>query len=127
MPEMTLQPRFAETDALGHINNTALGAWFESARMPIFRVFVPDLRAANWNLVLRRTEYDFLRQLHYGRDVTLRTRVAEVRSTSLVVEQEAWQDEQLAARGQAVLVHFDFERNAKRDIPPSIREQLLAL
>lgn len=38
-----IQPRFNETDALGHINNTVLTAWFEGARDPIFKLFTPDL------------------------------------------------------------------------------------
>ncbi|MEM9398560.1 MAG: acyl-CoA thioesterase, partial [Pseudomonadota bacterium] len=29
----TLSPRFYETDALGHINNVTIAAWFEVARM----------------------------------------------------------------------------------------------
>ncbi len=39
MLEMQIQPRFQETDALGHINNTVPAVWFESARDPLFRIF----------------------------------------------------------------------------------------
>lgn len=38
-----IKPRFNETDALSHINNTVLTAWFEGARDPIFKLFTPDL------------------------------------------------------------------------------------
>ena len=31
-----LMPRFYETDGLGHINNTVIPKWFETARTPIF-------------------------------------------------------------------------------------------
>ncbi len=127
MPEMTLMPRFAETDALGHINNCTLGIWFESARLPIFQLFVPDLDTAKWNVILRRTEYDFLDQLYYGREVTIRTRVAEVRDSSMVIGQEAWQDGRLATRGTAILVHFDYGTQKKKTIPEDLRAKLLAL
>jgi len=36
----TIKPRFLETDALGHINNTVVPGWFEGARDPVFRWFM---------------------------------------------------------------------------------------
>jgi acyl-CoA thioester hydrolase len=39
MFRMTVTPRFYETDALGHINNTVMAGWFEAAREPVFRFF----------------------------------------------------------------------------------------
>ena len=45
-----IQPRFNETDALGHINNTVLTQWFEGARDPIFKLFTPDLNTKQWRL-----------------------------------------------------------------------------
>ncbi len=44
----TIQPRFSDTDALGHINNTMLPVWFEGARDPVFRLFSPDLTLSDW-------------------------------------------------------------------------------
>ena len=32
MLSLTVSPRFAETDALGHINNTVIPVWFEQGR-----------------------------------------------------------------------------------------------
>ena len=39
----TIEPAFYDTDALGHVNNTRLPAWFELARNDLFRLFTPDL------------------------------------------------------------------------------------
>ncbi len=44
--------RFYETDALGHVSNTVLVGWFEAARIPIFKLFVPDLNLQNWPLIV---------------------------------------------------------------------------
>lgn len=33
---LSLTPRFYETDAFGHINNTVITGWFETAREPVF-------------------------------------------------------------------------------------------
>ena len=52
-------PRFSETDALGHINNTVLPVWFEAARVPIFKFFTPDLNPHNWKLIIAKVEVSF--------------------------------------------------------------------
>ena len=54
-----VSPRFCETDALGHINNTVFPVWFEEARTPIFEMFIPTLEIKKWNLILARIELDF--------------------------------------------------------------------
>ena len=43
MFKSVVTPRFAETDALGHLGNTALPVWFEEARGPVFELFNPEL------------------------------------------------------------------------------------
>ncbi|MCJ8299448.1 MAG: hypothetical protein MJK13_11020 [Pseudomonadales bacterium] len=48
----TISPRFLETDALGHINNTVLPMWFEASRDPVFKIFSPELDVNNWKLIL---------------------------------------------------------------------------
>ena len=57
--------RFCETDALQHVSNTALVAWFEAAREPIFRMFTPELDLQNWPLILASYKVDFLAQIFY--------------------------------------------------------------
>ncbi len=54
--KLTVCPRFNETDALGHINNSVLINWAEEARNPIFMIFTPDLDPKNWELILARNE-----------------------------------------------------------------------
>ncbi len=119
-----IQPRFAETDALGHINNAELPVWFEASRTPIFEMFVPDLDIHKWNLILAKIEVEFTAELFYGRDVEIRTYIARIGSSSCSVYQEAWQDGRLGAKGHAVLVHFDHQNKQSMPIPPSIRHLL---
>jgi acyl-CoA thioester hydrolase len=119
-----IQPRFAETDALGHINNAVLPVWFETGRTPVFELFVPDLDIGRWTLILARIEVEFTAELFYGRDVEIRTWVSRIGTSSCSIYQEAWQDQRLGASGTAVLVHFDHDRKQSMPIPESIRQQL---
>lgn len=100
-------PRFYETDAFGHINNTVVAGWFETSREPIFRIFTtgPDPKAIG--LILARIEIDFVAQLYYGQPVETRTWIERIGTSSFVVIHEAWQNGVCAARGKAVQVSFD--------------------
>lgn len=103
-----IQPRFNETDALGHINNTVVAAWFEGARDPIFRLFTPDLNPALWRLILAKFSVEFHAELFYGTPVEVRSYVSRVGSSSFDVAQEAWQGGKRCASGVAVMVQYDF-------------------
>ena len=101
MFSVVIQPRFVETDALGHINNTVLPQWFEQARSPIFKFFVPSMNPAEWNLILAKIEVEFVSELFYPNDVELRSYVERLGNSSCVVYQEAWQGGKLGAKGRA--------------------------
>lgn len=108
-----IQPRFNETDALGHINNTVLTQWFEGARDPIFKLFTPDLDTRQWRLILASIQVQFKAELFYGVPVELRTGISMVGNSSFEVHQEAWQKDQCCALGKAVLVQYDFVAKQK--------------
>lgn len=124
MFKYSVEPRFCETDALGHINNTVIPQWFEQGRLPIFHLFNPDLSLAEWNLILKKMEVDFVAQIFLFSPVEIRTAITSIGNTSLTIHQEVWQKDELVARGECVMVHFDYEKQAKAPIPADVREQL---
>ena len=125
MWQETISPRFCETDALGHINNTALPAWFEKAREPVFRLFSPEMEADKWMLILARIDVEYLAQIYYGADVLIKTCLEKVGNSSMVILHEVWQKDQLVGRGKAVLIHYDFGEQKSVRIPDDIRQKLL--
>lgn len=127
MYSQQLQPRFNDTDALGHINNTVIAVWFEGARDPLFRLFTPDLNPTDWRLILAKFSVEFHAELFYGQPVEIRTWVSRVGNSSFDVSQQAWQQGKLCASGVAVLVHYDFV--GKSSVPLDTQQQasLLAL
>ncbi len=119
-------PRFMETDALGHINNTVIPIWFEEGRTPIFECFVPNLDLSRWNLILASVHVDFLAQTYYGKPVTIETRLTRLGSSSFDVSQRVVQEGIVTAQGKAVMVHFDYQTNRSAPIPEAIRQTLEA-
>lgn len=122
-----VSPRFCETDAMGHINNTVLPMWFESARSGVFEIFNPGLDLAKWNLILRKIDVDFLAQTYYEYPAQVRTRIGHIGQSSFVVEHELWQRDQKTATGSAVMIFFDYNAQQKLEIPADIRAELLKL
>jgi len=122
-----ITPRFGNTDGLKHINNNVVGDWFEVGRNAIFRYFSPDfdLSYEKWKLIMVRTEFDFVSQMYFGEDVEIRTYVLKIGNSSFTTGHEAWQDDELKAKGKAVLVHYDFIEKQSMSIPDDIRENLI--
>ena len=120
----SVQPRFSETDALGHINNAVLPVWFEQARTPIFELFIPTLDVKKWTLILAKIEVEFVKEIFYGMDTEIRTFIEKIGTSSFVCYQEAWQTEALVAKGRAVMVHFNHTSKKSMPIPEMIKDQL---
>jgi acyl-CoA thioester hydrolase len=119
-----ITPRFGDIDGLRHVNNTVIPGWFEQARNPIYRIFNPDFGFEGWNLILARYEIDFVRPLVINGEVTVRTWVSRIGTSSYEVSQEAEQAGSLCTRGKTVLVHYDFGQARPQPIPAAIRAQL---
>lgn len=71
-----------------------------------------------------RTEFDYIGQMYYGMEVEIRSYITKIGNTSFTIGHEAWQDNELKARGKAVLVHYDFEEERSKPIPDFIRKTL---
>lgn len=127
MQSLTITPRFAETDALGHINNTVLPVWFEQGRHCIFEALHPAMTVNDWPIILAKISVDFLAQIYFGENVIIRTGIEKVGNTSVIVKHEAWQRDSLVARGDAVMVYFDYQSNKPTPIPLSVRDRLVPI
>ena len=124
MFHLELEPRFSDTDALGHISNTTLPVWFEQARTPVFRIFHPTLEAETWPLIIARLEIDLMAQSYWHIPVKIKTGSGKIGNSSFHVIQEAWQGDKQIARGVAVLIHFDYETEKALPIPEDIKARL---
>jgi len=116
--------RFYETDALQHVSNTALVGWFETARLPIFKYFTPDLDLNNWPLILANYNVDFLQQIYLADPVEVKTWISRIGNSSFVVYQELWQSKVKKAKGTTTLVRFDYASKKAVRIADGIRAKL---
>ena len=117
-------PRFSDTDALGHINNTMVPVWFEGARDEIFRWFTPDLDLKKWVLILAKIDVNFHGQMYYAQEMEIRTYIGRIGGSSFDVYQEIWQEGELRSSGTAVMVHFNYQQQKAIKIPQEIVDKM---
>lgn len=117
-------PKFTDTDALGHINNTNIPVWFEGGRDPIFKFFIPNLDPKKWCLILAKIDITFHAQMHYGKEMEVKTYVSRIGNSSFNVYQELWQNNIKCASGTSVMVHFSFKEQKSQIIPENIKALL---
>ena len=120
----SIEPRFSDTDGLGHISNTAFPVWFETSRTTLFKIFHPSLDLKTWPLIIARTEIDFLAQTYWGTEVIVKTYLSKLGNSSCTVVHEVWQKEKMVAKGLAIMIYFDYQSNKSVAIPDDIRDQL---
>lgn len=119
-----INPRFSDTDALGHINNTVIPVWFLEARAPILAWFAPQGDLTRGAIVVVRIEVDYLAETRFGVEVEIRTRVARIGISSFKLKQEVWQDGIVTARGLATLVSFNSETRKAKPLSETEKQQL---
>ena len=125
MFSISIQPRFGDVDGLGHINNTVLAFWFETARNPIFKIFSPNLKIdKDFSLIMAHTDYDFVDELFFEYEVEIRTWISRIGNKSFTVYHEAWQGGRMCVKGTAVIVHYDFRIKQSTPVPEEQRKML---
>jgi len=124
MFSLIVTPRFCDTDAMGHINNTVLPVWFLEGRESILRVFNPKMSTEDVSLVLAKLEIEYLGEIFFGKEIEIRTFVLRIGTSSVLVGQEAWQSDELRATSTATMVNFDKYTSTSVPIPGDTKERL---
>jgi acyl-CoA thioester hydrolase len=121
---ISIEPRFHETDALGHINNASIAAWLELVRMKFVQSLAGAdiIEAQHW--VLASLQIDFVAETFFGSEVIARITGAEPGNTSLTVSCELSQGGELTSRARMVMVYMDREGKKPARLPDALRRGL---
>lgn len=126
MHETHVTVRFGETDALGHINNTSYFIYLEEARIRFIEQLGFKMNIENWNFILASTKCDFISQGYFGQELTIKTYVSKIGSKSFQLEHDvvSTKTNEPIAKGNAIMVYFDFETQKSEQIPELLKEEL---
>lgn len=126
MLKLNITPRFCELDGLGHINNAVFLEWFEQARIPIFKIFTPDLAIEKWRLIIARNEIDYLHPVKIDDRVFIHTVISKLGKSSMTIEHICFANDIKAAKGSSVMIHYDYKLKKSQPIEDQERQLLSA-
>lgn len=115
---------WGDMDAFGHVNNAVYYRYIESARICYFEelnIFQQDVYT-----VVASSQCQYLRPLFYPDQLKIGARVEEMRSSAIRMSYILWsgQQQNIAARGEAVIVCVDKLNLQKIPMPENIRQNI---
>ena len=121
--------RYSDLDPVGHVNNNAYGQLVENARTLLFDdaqkisgVNNKELQTKDW--VIRRLEFDFLKELTYPGEVDVGIAVTQFGNSSMIIQHGVFSKDYCAATAMGVSVYFDLSKRASTTIPRAIKEAM---
>ena len=125
---LTLRIDWRDMDMLGHVNNLAIVSYFQSARVLFSEsVGLAARPGMETGPIEAATQVQFTKQLRYPGQVTVHTKLVEIKNTSFIIEHRITDEAgDVAAVGREVIVCYDFVRQTKMPIPAAVRAKLEA-
>lgn len=124
----TMDVRFADMDAMGHVNNAVYLTYFEAARMAYWMHVTGRADLSGMDMILARAEVDFRSPLVAPESIEVGVGCASIGRTSFVLEQDMHERKsgRLVAEARKVLVHYDYEAGRAVPIGDDLRRKILA-
>jgi acyl-CoA thioester hydrolase len=118
---------FADIDAYGHVNNAVYFTYFEWGRTQLWFELTEWGGALDIGFIVAHASCDFKKQLAME-PIEILTRVGEMRNSSIEFLSEIRKsDGEVAATGRVVVVMYDWERQAKKQVSEDLRSRVAAL
>lgn len=118
--------RFAEIDALNHVNNKAYMTWFETLRVRYFDLFgerhYPEGTPLP-RIVLRSGTVHYIREMLMDEDYITTCAVSAYRRTSCTMHQELWAGGTLRATFDCVVVMLYPDGTGRYPLPEGLTAQ----
>jgi acyl-CoA thioester hydrolase len=123
-----LTVHWGDMDSLGHVNNAIYFRYVETGRINYFDELVehdPTIWGGE-GPILADIQCTFLDQLRYPADIEVATRTTRLGEKSMTVSAAVFVkgSETVAATSSAVVVWFDYKKQAAVQIPDRIRKRI---
>ena len=122
---------WGEMDAFAHVNNVIYFRYFETGRMAYFEQtgILAHLDETRIGPILASTSCDFLSPLTYPESIRILTRVSEIKDKRFNMQSVVYSETQdkIVARGNGMIVFYDYVKAASCKIPAVIVERINVL
>ena len=113
--------RFSDTDMIGHVNNVAFAALFESGRVNFTRSGVIANMPKGVLVVMRRLELDYRAELHWPAEVDIGSRLLRIGRSSFAIGNGMFHGGSCVATAVTTLVMINRETRLAAPIPAMVR------
>lgn len=124
-----IEVRYGDLDPQGHVNNAKHLTYFEQARVQFLielGLFSTDQSFMEIGVILADVHITYLEPIRYGRRIKVGVRPARFGTRSMTWEQNIVdvESDQELARGEVVIVTFDYRQGRTIPIPQEWREKI---
>ncbi len=116
--------RYNDTDRQGHVNNAVFATFMELARVEVLHLPELGLKEDGASFVLARLAIDYRAEVHWPGEVLIGTRVGKIGRSSIAFENAIFQNGQLCAFGESVVVLVDGKTKRSRAISDASKANL---
>jgi acyl-CoA thioester hydrolase len=110
---------WGDMDALGHVNNGRYFDYFQQARIEWLESIQLDLQQSTGPVVIH-VACTYLRPVVYPATLTLHSSLHSLGRSSVMIDHDLYQDEQLMAQGVSKIVWVDYQMNKSIPLPEVI-------
>jgi acyl-CoA thioester hydrolase len=126
-----IEVRYGDLDPQGHVNNAKHLTYFEQARIQYLielELFTRDQSFMQIGVIVADIHITYLEPIYFGQNIKVGVHAAKLGSKSMTWEQniiEADTGRELA-RGEVIIVTYDYKDEKTIPIPPEWRERITA-
>ena len=125
--KLELRIDWSELDDFGHVNNLAIMKYVQSARILLLDSVGLMLSWSEEGIgpILASIHCQFRNPLFYPGQVTVYSKVDEIKNTSFRIQYEVYNDrKEMAAEAKDIIVLYDYSKQTKMSIPEELRKRL---
>mgnify|MGYP001163876745 FL=1 len=117
-----IQIRFADIDAMGHVNNAVYLSYFELTRVHYFN----KLLGENWDwetkgIILAHTELSFIKPIELNNEAFIEMEIGNIGTKSFTFHYTIKVDGQITTKGSSTLVAFNTQLQKSIPIPAEMK------
>lgn len=122
----TVTIRYCDQDPIGHINNAAMAAYLEQARVALVYPLLHRFAGPQMELVIARLTIDYLNELTFPGSVEVGSRIARLGGKSFILHHGVFKagEETCAATAECIMVYFDVRKRSSVLPPAEVRAAL---
>ena len=125
---LSIQVRFSDIDAMGHVNNAVYLSYFELARVYYFEKIMNETWDWKKNgIILVKNEIEYLKPLYLKSKPVISMTLNEIGNKSFKLNYHIKDNLDLVCQGTSTLVYFDFSRNRSIILDEKIKSVLKKL